>query len=86
VRRGVRLEGLDAVDVTPTILAYHGLPVADDFDGDPVLESFTEEWQAAHPLEIIPTWETVPRVAADLPGLSATRDLEERIRALGYIE
>jgi predicted AlkP superfamily phosphohydrolase/phosphomutase len=86
VRRGVRLDDLDAVDVTPTVLAYHGLPVADDFDGDAILESLTDEWRAAHPFEIVPTWETTPRVAPELPGVSSTRDLEERIRALGYIE
>jgi len=86
VRRGVRLEELDAVDVAPTVLAYHGLPVADDLDGDPILESFTEEWLAAHPLEVVPTWETGPWQTGELPAASATRDLEERIRALGYIE
>ncbi|MCA9752378.1 MAG: alkaline phosphatase family protein [Gemmatimonadetes bacterium] len=85
-RRDVIVPETDAVDVTPTILAYHGLPVAHDFDGDPVLDVMTPEWQAAHPVEWIATWETSPLARRELPGSSNARDLEERIRALGYIE
>jgi predicted AlkP superfamily phosphohydrolase/phosphomutase len=86
VRRGVRAEGVDAVDVAPTILAYHGLPVADDFDGEPSLDLLTASWRAQRPLRTIPTWETGTRVRAEIPAESSARDLEERIRALGYIE
>ncbi len=79
-------EGMDAVDVAPTVLAYHGLPIAEDFDGDPLLAALDEDWRAAHPLRTIPTWETGQLDRPALPDESVTADLEERIRALGYIE
>lgn len=86
VQRGVHAEGVDAVDVAPTILAYHGLPVGDDFDGEPLLELLTADWRAQRPLRTVPTWETGTRERPEIPAQSSSRDLEERIRALGYIE
>ncbi len=85
VRRG-RAQDVDAVDIAPTLLGYHGLPVADDFDGDPLLDLMTAEWKSARPLRMVPTWETHQRPRPELPATSAAGDLEERIRALGYIE
>lgn len=86
VRRGARVDTFDAIDVTPTLLAYHGLPVAEDFDGEAAWNALTEEWRAAHRVEPVPTYETGPWERGKLPGSSVARDLEERIRALGYIE
>ncbi len=76
----------DAVDVTPTILAYHGLPAARDMDGTPLAGCFTEEWIAAHPPSTIDTYETSPMTRPELPTESMSEGLEERIRSLGYIE
>lgn len=86
VARGALAPAVNAVDVAPTILAYHGLPVADDFDGEPLLSALDADWRDAHPLRTVPTWETGERERPELPEDSATGDLEERIRALGYIE
>ena len=38
VRPGVEIEGASILDVTPTILALLGLPIADDMDGKPLVE------------------------------------------------
>ncbi len=86
VRRGARIDDVDAVDVTPTLLTYHGLPAAADMDGAAVLEAFTPEWRTAHPAETIETYETGPWKRAELPQSAALEGLEERIRTLGYIE
>ena len=86
IRRGTEAGNVNAVDVAPTILAYHGLPVADDFDGEPLVSALTAEWRRLHPLQTVPTWETGVRERPKLPDQSATEGLEERIRALGYIE
>ncbi len=37
------------MDITPTMLAYLGLPVAEDMDGRPVLAAFTETFLEATP-------------------------------------
>ena len=86
VERGARTSDMDAVDVAPTVLAYHGLAVANDMDGTPAVECFTDAWLDAHPIVEIETYETEEWVRGELPDASVARDLEERIRALGYIE
>ena len=86
IRRGARLPDFDAVDVTPSILAYHCLPTGRDMDGEPALAAFTEPRRQSCPPRAIETWEVSPRERVELPPESVTRDLEERIRALGYID
>jgi arylsulfatase A-like enzyme len=86
VPRGAHVDGVDAVDITPTVMAYHGLPVAKDLDGKPVWAAMTPEWRAAREVPAVETYETGPWERGKLPDNSVARDLEERIRALGYIE
>jgi len=86
VRRGERIDGMDAVDVTPTILVYHGLPFGEDMDGRPVLDCFTEELREQRKPMVLPTLEVGDFDRAAIPDSSVARDLEERIRALGYIQ
>jgi predicted AlkP superfamily phosphohydrolase/phosphomutase len=86
IRRGARVSDFDAVDVTPTVLAYHGLPWAEDMDGEPALAALTSRRLTSRPPRVIETWEVAPRERVELPPESVTRDLEERIRALGYID
>jgi arylsulfatase A-like enzyme len=86
IERGKRIDDFDAVDATPTILAYHGLPVAHDMDGEPCLDAHTAKWREHHPIEWIETYEIGDWDRGDLPAESLSEDLEERIRALGYID
>lgn len=86
IRRGARLDAVDAVDVTPSILAYHGLPWGRDMDGEPALGALTPSRLQSRPPREIETWEVAPLERVELPPESVTRDLEERIRALGYID
>ena len=68
-------------DVTPTILAWWGLPVADDMDGRPA--SFLGPQLAARS---IPTYDTTPieRLATTPSGVEA--EIIEDLKALGYID
>jgi predicted AlkP superfamily phosphohydrolase/phosphomutase len=86
VRRGIPAGDVDAVDVAPTIIAYHGLPLAQDLDGEAKIALLEESWLGARRADPVPTYETGPWERGKLPGASAAADLEERIRALGYIE
>jgi predicted AlkP superfamily phosphohydrolase/phosphomutase len=86
IRRGARLPDLDAVDVTPSILAYHCVPRGRDMDGEPALAALLQTRVESCPPREVDTWEGTPRERVALPAESATRDLEERIRALGYID
>jgi hypothetical protein len=86
VRRGERLDDVDAVDVTPTLLAYHGLPVARDMDGKPIDRALTDALWRQRPITSIETYETGERVAIPLPETSVSRELEERIKSIGYVD
>jgi hypothetical protein len=86
IRRGASVREMDAVDVTPSILAYHGLPVARDLDGEPALGAMEDAWREGHETPAVDTFETGPWPRGTLPGESVAEDLEERIRALGYID
>lgn len=86
VRRGAHVADFDAVDVTPSILAYHGLPVARDFDGEAATAAMEDAWRGSHAAAAVDTYETGPWERGTLPESSVARDLEERISALGYID
>ncbi len=73
-------EGITVNDVTPTLLAWLGLPVANDMDGVPA------SFLGGERVERIATYDTHP-VERIGPGSSgAEHEILEDLRALGYIE
>ncbi len=73
-------EGMTVNDVTPTVLAWLGLPVADDMDGVPA------SFLGGERVERIATYDTHP-VERIGPGSSGVEhEILEQLRALGYIE
>ena len=66
--------------MTPTVLAWMGLPVGRDMDGKPA--AFVEVTQA----ERIPTWDTVEVERATTGASGADGAILEQLEALGYIE
>jgi predicted AlkP superfamily phosphohydrolase/phosphomutase len=71
-------------DIAPTILFGLGLPVAEDFAGQPRTGLFNAEFRRAHPLRTIRTWGT--RTGAGGARTSkADEDLLHQLRSLGYI-
>lgn len=87
VKRGVQIQG-SVLDITPTLLYYLNLPVAEDMDGGILKEAFEEEYLAAHPESLIPTYESKKKPVIDENGKRSLVDLqiEEHLRSLGYIE
>lgn len=80
IDRGATVEGTTVNDVTPTILAWLGLPLGSDMDGKPA--AFLERT----PPPPIATHDTKPvdRLATESRG--AEPELLDRLRALGYID
>jgi len=66
-------------DVTPTILAWLGLPVGADMDGRPA--SFLGESEVAS----IPSWDETP-VERRSAESGAEQEILEQLRELGYLE
>jgi hypothetical protein len=80
VRRGASTEGVRVVDVTPTLLAWLGLPLARDMDGAPA--SFLEV-PSRTPID---SYDTTPieRVGETSP--ETEQRLIEELHELGYLE
>ncbi|HID61259.1 MAG TPA: hypothetical protein EYP49_00715 [Anaerolineae bacterium] len=80
-----RVEGLSILDVAPTILHLFGAPIPEDVDGRVREDLFAPDSPASHrPPRYLPAREfhrhRVPHPEED------TWQVEERLRALGYIE
>jgi predicted AlkP superfamily phosphohydrolase/phosphomutase/tetratricopeptide (TPR) repeat protein len=87
IKANERLYGATILDVTPTILALLGLPVAGDMDGRPWLEVFRDEVKS----ERIFGWEGIGDDKAGLHNSEVRQDPAEAAQAinqlveLGYI-
>ncbi|MFQ6104491.1 MAG: alkaline phosphatase family protein [Candidatus Glassbacteria bacterium] len=86
VKRGVILDDARIFDVTPTILALFGMPVALDMDGRVLVEAIEEDFLETHPLRYVNTYETgEERIPTAVPS-KVDDQIKERLRALGYID
>ena len=52
------LQEASVLDITPTLLALLGLPVAEDMDGRPILDAFDPAFLQAHAIRYVPSYET----------------------------
>ena len=79
IRAGANTRGLSIHDVTPTVLAWMGIPVGEDMDGKPAAFLETE------PVPAIPTHDTTEILR--LEGESGTDEaMLKELKSLGYIE
>jgi predicted AlkP superfamily phosphohydrolase/phosphomutase len=87
IKAGNRIDRETVVDITPTILAYLGLPVADDMDGKPAVDVFESSYLESHPVTHVATYETGGPSGDESPMESPMDEgLKEKLRALGYIQ
>jgi predicted AlkP superfamily phosphohydrolase/phosphomutase len=88
---GGELADASVLDITPTILALMGMPVADDMDGRVLAEAIDPSFLRAHPVTTVDTYEDGD---GDISGESDEEPIEsplddevrEQLRSLGYIE
>ncbi|HXV65408.1 MAG TPA: tetratricopeptide repeat protein [Vicinamibacteria bacterium] len=92
LRKGVQVDGASVLDVTPTVLHYLGLPVAQDMDGKVLDTIFEDEFLGEHPIRYIASYEAGSetergREAANEPtNDSPVEENLDQLRALGYLE
>jgi predicted AlkP superfamily phosphohydrolase/phosphomutase len=86
IRKGFRIPRASVTDVTPTILAYYGVPVASDMDGRPLEAIFEPGYLEKRPITFIDTYETGATRADTVP-LETPMDeaAKERLKSLGYL-
>ncbi len=58
-RAGEFLEGVELVDIMPTLLYSLDFPIARDLDGRVLTEAFEGNYLARHPLTVVPSYETL---------------------------
>lgn len=84
IREGVRIADVCEVDVTPTILYLLGLPVAEDMDGEVIVEAIDPDFLRANPVRAVPSYSSLRRTGAF--HLEDDEETRERLKALGYIQ
>ena len=86
VREGARIENVTIYDVLPTLFALMGLEVANDWEGQPLLQVF-ESTSSRDAITYRDTYQSedfsVPK--ADVPK-ELNEELLEQLRTLGYIQ
>ncbi len=82
-----RFEGARIIDVAPTVLYALGLPIPDDMDGRPLLEIFSDEYRAAHPVRFVPAADEAAAPPPPGPAYDEEdqEEMERRLKGLGYV-
>jgi predicted AlkP superfamily phosphohydrolase/phosphomutase len=89
VEKGGNISGATVLDVTPTVLALFGLPVARDMDGRPIPGGLDANLVKRMERETkLQTYETakVPGESPEPVRSPVDQELRERLRSLGYIQ
>jgi predicted AlkP superfamily phosphohydrolase/phosphomutase len=86
IKRGLGLKQISVTDISPTILALAGLPVAKDIDGRIISEAFDSKYQASMKPRYIPSYGKRSIKLDELDKKSKVdKAVIEQLKALGYI-
>lgn len=80
IRAGAKSDGTSIYDVTPTVLAWLGLPVGDDMDGRPA------PFLTGTRVKRVPTHDTHPVERLAIGASGREEEILKRLEDLGYIE
>ena len=88
IKPGGSVAGASVLDVTPTVLALAGLPVARDMDGRPLTEVMSRTFLERYPVVYIESYEVGDAPDGDLTPIESPVDdeIKEMLRSLGYID
>ncbi len=83
VPAGVEIKDACVFDITPTLLALAGIPVAEDMEGRVLEEIIRPEFLVRHPVKTTSTYETgSAKMVVRKSGVE--KDLYKKLQALGY--
>jgi len=88
IRRGHITTSADVFDITPTVLYLMDYPVADDLEGDIILDILDEDWLDSHPVKKVPAYSYLSnRLPPNVPFTSElNKYIKKRLKALGYLQ
>ncbi len=84
VRHGANLAESSLLDLAPTILHYMGLPVPSYMDGRVLTEAFTDDFNAANPVQTVDVNLTGTGLESGVSDEEEALVLE-KLRDLGYV-
>jgi predicted AlkP superfamily phosphohydrolase/phosphomutase len=85
IRNGGEIQGLNLMDITPTILYLMDKPIPDDVDGKVIRDAISEEYLISHPIRHLAAEKIKEREEYKLTDEEEER-LKESLKSLGYIE
>ncbi len=74
------------IDLAPSVLHLFGLPIPDDIDGKVLTEILTPEFMARHPVQQERVVSEAREVGGEVFSEEERKQVEEGLRALGYID
>ena len=86
IKQGATVANATLYDIAPTVLYLQDHPVPSDMDGKVLTDIFTEEHVHRHPVRYGEPSETGLEAPGPVLGAEEARQVEERLRGLGYIE
>jgi predicted AlkP superfamily phosphohydrolase/phosphomutase len=85
IKKGQDMSDATLFDITPTILALFGFPVALDMDGRVLVEVLDDEFLQQNPVRYVSTYQSGETIVPVGVSSEADDEIKERLRALGYI-
>jgi len=85
-RKGAKIEGARLIDVAPTILYLMGQRVPEDMDGKVLTDLFDAGYVASHPVQYDKAGDAADANEQGKYSTEEAAQVEERLKALGYIE
>jgi predicted AlkP superfamily phosphohydrolase/phosphomutase len=86
IKPGARVLGATLYDIAPTVLYLQGHPVPEDMDGKVLTRIFTEEHVRQNPVQQVTPADHSEQGTVTSLDADEARQIEERLRDLGYIE
>jgi len=83
IKAGAQVEGTNIMDIAPTVLYEHGIPVPDDMDGRILTEIFDEQYVKSNPAQMVASDES--RMSEYTYSDEEKDEVEKRLKGLGYL-
>ncbi|HSE83138.1 MAG TPA: alkaline phosphatase family protein [Thermodesulfobacteriota bacterium] len=84
VHSGVKIQDASILDVTPTILYLQKMPISQETDGKILFSAIPKKFQKINPPRLVP--ESVADKVTPSQNVKFDKQVEERLRSLGYVQ
>jgi predicted AlkP superfamily phosphohydrolase/phosphomutase len=84
IRKGIKISA-KAIDIAPTLLYLHNLPLLDDMDGRVLKKAFTEELKSIRKIQTVKTTIFTGKKEKHKYSKAELQEIEKRLHELGYL-